>query len=126
MEKLQQWLKEKCSEQNLSWREASMKMGRNAGFISSVMGGQVPGLESCKALAKFFRVSPVLVLQMAGHIENMPNSPMHDPQFAALAALWPDLTDDFKRIMVEFARKDKAYNLRMRQQQEHPDHSNHS
>jgi len=99
LKQLQRWLKEKCEEQNLSWREASIKAGLNAGFISAIMSGQVPGLESCKAIANFFHVSPVLILQMAGHIENAPNSPMLDPLFQDIAAAWPDLTDKDRRVL---------------------------
>jgi hypothetical protein len=113
MEKLQKWLEEKCNEQNLSWREASLRMGLNAGFVSAVMGGQVPGLESCKAIANFFHVSPVLILQMAGHIENIPNSPMLDPLFQDIAACWPDLSGEDKRVLRHIAQR--AATLRRRE-----------
>lgn len=113
MERFQQWLKEKCEEQNLSWREASMKAGLNPGFISAVMIGQKPGFESCKALAKLFHVSPVFVLQLAGHLEeSITNSPgfdriMLDPLLQEFIAAWPDLDLDQRRAFVHLAKKGK-------------------
>ena len=110
MEKLQKWLEEKCNEQNLSWREASLRMGLNAGFVSAVMGGQVPGLESCKAIANFFHVSPVLILQMAGHIENIPNSPILDPRLQYLISMWPLLPGYAHDIFIRQVQAMEIYN----------------
>jgi hypothetical protein len=110
MEQLQQWLEEKCNEQNLSWREASIKADLNPGAISAIMGGQVAGLESCKALAKLFRVSPVFVLRLAGHLEDPANSPnlselLLDPHFRYFASMW-SLLPDYAREL--FARQVKV------------------
>lgn len=107
MEQLQQWLKEKCTERNLSWREASIGAGLNPGSISAIMGGQRPGLDSCKALAKFFRVSPILILQLAGHIEeSIPsNHPaLRDPGFAELADDWPRIPRAVQENLLNVAK----------------------
>lgn len=96
MEKLQRWLEEQCEANNWSWREASIKAGLNPGSLSAIItGGQRPGLETCKALAKLFRVSTVLMLQMAGHIENMPSDHLvlRDPDFHAFIETWQLLSE---------------------------------
>lgn len=106
MEKLQRWLKEQCEANNWSWREASIKAQLNPGSLSAIItGGQRPGLETCKALAKLFRVSPILVLQMAGHIESAPvNHPAwHDPSFIEVANCWPDLTPHHRNLVHDLA-----------------------
>lgn len=90
---------------------------------------RTPGADSLMKLATALETSTDYLLGLSDSVApyiapEVFNDLSHDPDFAELAALWPDLTDDFKRIIVEFARKDRDYNLRMRQQ-EHPDHSNH-
>jgi len=88
-----------------------MKAGLNPGFISAVMTGQKPGFESCKALAKFFRVSPVFVLQLAGHLEESPaNFPglsdtMLDPLLQEFIAAWPWLELEDRQAFVHLAKK---------------------
>jgi len=93
MEKLQNWLRERCEENNLTWREASIQAGLNAGSVSAIMGGQKPGLETCKKLARLFRVSVIDILYWAGHVERLPaNDPIfYDPRFQELAAAWQTL-----------------------------------
>ena len=103
MKQLQQWLREKCAERNLSWREASIGSGLNPGAISAIVGGQRPGLDSCKALAKFFRVSPILILQLAGHIEEsaLPNNPsLLDPVLQEFIRLWPEIPPPVRENML--------------------------
>ena len=107
MEKLQNWLREHCEENNLTWREASIKAGLNAGAVSALMSGQRPGLETCKKLAKLFRVSVVDVLYWAGHVERLPaNDPIfYDSLFLEFAEAWPDLDLKQRRAFVLLAKK---------------------
>lgn len=110
MEQLQQWLKDKCAERNLSWREASIGAGLNPGAVSAILKGQRPGLDSCKALAKFFHVSPILLLQLAGHIEKptLNHPALHDPRFSYLAEMWqllPDYAQDHLQRQVQLMEK---------------------
>lgn len=102
MEQLQAWLRTQCEQNNLTWRDASMKAGLNPGAISAILKGQQPGLKTCKALANLFSVSVVLILQMAGHIDIMPNSPLtYDPLVQRLLANFQTLaTDHAKRTVV--------------------------
>lgn len=104
MERLQSWLKAKCNELNLSWREASIKAGLNPGAISAIMNDQRPGLETCKALAALFHVSPVLVLQLAGHIEepiSTNDASLTDPRLQYIIRMWPLQPDYAKDIFYE-------------------------
>lgn len=107
MEKLQKWLRERCEESSLTWREASIKSNLNPGAISAIMSGQVPGLETCKKLAKFFRISVVDVLNWAGHIERLPaNSPLfYDSLFADFADCWLYIDPEDRKALLHFARK---------------------
>jgi len=107
MEKLQNWLRERCEENNLTWREASIQAGLNAGSVSSIMGGQKPGLETCKKLARLFRVSVVDILYWAGHVERLPaNDPIfYDSLFLEFADAWPWLELEDRRAFVHLAKK---------------------
>lgn len=79
---LQGWLAQVCERDNLSWREASLKAGVNAGAISSIMTGARPGLRVCKALANLFEVPEPYVLYLAGHMEAPEEPPPLSPPLA--------------------------------------------
>jgi transcriptional regulator with XRE-family HTH domain len=109
MDELQAWLREACQQHNLSWREASMRAGVNAGAISAIMNGQRPGFSVCKRLAALFGVSPEYVLRLARHLPpapedaqrrdleevgqalaSMPDGPIRDEAMAAIQAIARD------------------------------------
>lgn len=111
MKELQQWLKLQCERNNLSWREASLKSGLNPGAISAIMGGEQPGLKTCKALSKFFGASITSVLQMAKHIEplNPDTAPLIeqlllDPLFQEFLESWKAMDERERWTFVEMAR----------------------
>lgn len=93
MEQLREWVSGECEKRNLTWRDASLRAGVNAGAISAIMNGQRPGLGVCKALARSFSTPTEYVLRLAGHL------PMRtgegDPELAAIAdqltAIWHDI-----------------------------------
>jgi transcriptional regulator with XRE-family HTH domain len=114
---------------DLSQADFADLVGIEQSYVSKLERGRAPNVSGVvlARIASVLETSTDYLLNLTDNPAAVPtaNHPaMHDPRFQDLAALWPDLTPDFKRIIVEFARKDKAYNLKMRQQ-EHPDHSNH-
>ncbi len=62
------WLIEACAARNLSWAEASRRVGLSQGAISAIVCGTQPGLAICKGLAGFFGAPLEDVLQLAGHL----------------------------------------------------------
>jgi len=83
------WLLEECENRNLSWSQASRRAGVSRGMISAIVNGQRPGLETCKALAGFFKVPPERVLRLAGHLSNPP-APQHSEE-EEIITVWGQL-----------------------------------
>ena len=92
MQELQAWLMMECERRNLSWAEASRRVGVAPNTISGIMSGQRPGLEVCKALAGYFDRPPETVLRLAGHLPPIPDRNEIDPELRhkadELLAIW--------------------------------------
>ena len=80
MDPLASWLRDQCEQRNVSGTAAAVRAGVNRSAVSAIMHGQRPGLEVCKALARYFGVPPQYVLTLAGHLPPDPTPEEIDPE----------------------------------------------
>jgi len=78
-----------------------MAAGLSHGAISRIVNGERPGLETCKALARYFGVPPEFVLRLAGHVSAAATS--NSPRQDYLAKLLSTLTPARRDLIVENA-----------------------
>ena len=70
-----EWVTRECEDRHWSWNYASEKAGLARGSISAWANQEkLPGIKSCKAMAKLFHKPPEYILQLAGHLPEPANS----------------------------------------------------
>lgn len=104
---LVEWLYEELDRRNLAASKASVRAGLSPSAISDIVNGATPGLKVCKALAAFFGVPALYVLELAGHIEKAPagrNPFGRDWKLREIVELWGALEEEDHDVLLQMAR----------------------
>lgn len=103
-----QWLDNEIVARGWSQSEAARRGGISSQMINAIINGQsVPGLESCRGIARAFRMPLEDVLRLAGILPTLPAPPAVRDRRAAyetdggetLLARWRDLEPDDRALV---------------------------
>lgn len=105
--KLSEYLISKLQKQNLSLRAVAQGAGISPSSLSKVINEKtIPELKVCNALADYFDVSRIKILQLAGWldlnedemlIESFKERSKKDPEFAEFIKMVLDINDEDER-----------------------------
>ena len=98
MNDLQRWLLGQLNRRNLSPRAASLRAGLDHAAISRYLSGATPSPENCRKLASFFGAQISYVLDLAGHIEPLPEM---TPFLERVGHLTEELTEEQQETILE-------------------------
>jgi transcriptional regulator with XRE-family HTH domain len=95
---LSQFIQNKMEEQGISLRSIALGAGVSHSYLSGILNGQrSPEIKICNALADYFQVPRIKILQMAGWLDLDEDQEIYE-QLREFAAKEPEFRDFFEYL----------------------------